>query len=366
MRDFSNGACVRGARWRISNLRTKVQRVGPEHMDWLQKGEKYALIAMDVHSTPGIRVELPGVDVQILSDLGVQMPDHWREWLGTMRAEEMEGCNLFILAKSDHSPPGVLDGENDELMRKVWNTYIGLLVELPFAPAHAPIRLSGGMDRDEVDIRQQADIDIPIRGLVSGHPRIEATHLRSALTMGQALSSLRDPLRTGRSWRLIRTLTIFVDACTTSMMLDRIHQFCRCIEGLILPAEGRTKRDFKVRTELFVGPSHHDLIGEIYDVRSAVEHLHDDKYLHGFDRARMLRLVEHEAILASLCRACLRRILSNPSILPHFANESALGAFWALSHQERQGIWGSPVDPRQALAGFQPAYVSDAMLGADE
>jgi len=335
-------------------------------MDWLRRGEKYGLIAMDVSSTHGLTAALPGIDVQFLSDLGVQMPNHWREWLGSMRADELEGCNLFILAKSDHSPAGVVDAENDELMRKVWNTYIGLLIELPFAPAHAPIRLSGGLEGEEVDIRQQSDLDIPIHGLVSGYPTITSKHLGSALIMGQALNSLRDPDRTGHSWRLVRTLTIFVEASTTRQMMDRIHQLCRCVEGLILPDEGQTKRQFKSRTELFIGPSHHDLIGNIYDVRSAVEHLHDDKYLHGYDRDRMLRLVKYEAILAHLCRACLRRILSNTTLFPHFANARALSAFWALPKHDRQAIWGPPVDPLEVLSSFRPDYISDASLGAEE
>jgi hypothetical protein len=38
---------------------------------------------------------------------------------------------------------------------------------------------------------------------------------------------------------------------------------------LILPAAGKTKRQFKSRAELFIGPGHHDLMGELYDVRSA-------------------------------------------------------------------------------------------------
>jgi hypothetical protein len=35
-----------------------------------------------------------------------------------------------------------------------------------------------------------------------------------------------------------------------------------------LPDPGKTKQKFKSRTELFIGPRHHDMMGEIYDVRS--------------------------------------------------------------------------------------------------
>jgi hypothetical protein len=42
-----------------------------------------------------------------------------------------------------------------------------------------------------------------------------------------------------------------------------LHQYCRCIEGLILPDPGNTKKQFRSRTELFIGPKHHVLMGEL-------------------------------------------------------------------------------------------------------
>jgi hypothetical protein len=42
---------------------------------------------------------------------------------------------------------------------------------------------------------------------------------------------------------------------------------------------------------LFIGPRHHDLIGDIYDIRSAVEHLHENKYLGEFNREVRLDLL---------------------------------------------------------------------------
>ena len=93
-----------------------------------------------------------------------------------------------------------------------------------------------------------------------------------------------------------RTLHIYLEARAAADILDRLHQYCRRIDGLILPNAGETKRQFKSRTELFIGPRHHDLMGDIYDIRSAVEHLHENRYLEGFDRATRLDLVKKEAI----------------------------------------------------------------------
>jgi len=64
---------------------------------------------------------------------------------------------------------------------------------------------------------------------------------------------------------LFRVLHLYQETRTTADILERVHQYSRCIDGLILPKIGQTRRQFKSKTELFIGPYHHDLMGEIYD-----------------------------------------------------------------------------------------------------
>jgi hypothetical protein len=126
---------------------------------------------------------------------------------------------------------------------------------------------------------------------------------------------------------------------------------------------GKALKQFKSRTELFIGPRHHDLMGEMYEVRSAVEHLHEHRYLETFDREVMLGLLRKEVVAEHIARTTLSRITGNDAILQHFANSTALGAFWALTPEERRGIWGDPINPDDALAGYDPRYISDGQLG---
>ena len=129
-----------------------------------------------------------------------------------------------------------------------------------------------------------------------------------------------------------------------------------------LPSVGETKRQFKSRTELFIGPHHHDLMGEIYDVRSAVEHLHENRYLEGFNREVRLDLLKKEAIVENIARNSISRIIENPVLWPHFANTNSLGTFWSLPDIERRRIWGDFIDPIMALADYDPKYIHDGML----
>lgn len=105
-------------------------------------------------------------------------------------------------------------------------------------------------------------------------------------------------------------------------------------------------------------------MGDIYDVRSAIEHLHENRYLEGFDRETRLDLLKKEAIVEHIARTALARIIGDSTVWAHFANTPALAKFWGLSESERQRIWGDPIDPMDAIVDFDPKYIHDGLLGA--
>ena len=154
-----------------------------------------------------------------------------------------------------------------------------------------------------------------------------------------------------------------MEARTRPDILDRIHQYCRCIDGLILPDQGKTRQQFKSRTQLFIGAQYHSLMSELYDIRSAVEHLHVDRYLEPFDRGVRLDLLTKEAIAEHIARTSLLKLLLDRSLLAHFTNSNVLAAFWKKPFVELRGIWGDPIDPLTALADFEPKYITDGALG---
>ena len=174
--------------------------------------------------------------------------------------------------------------------------------------------LTGSRRVGEIDIRQQQDFDSPIPCLFRPYPPVVSEDIRLAAQLGEKLGALAAAPPPGGPWRLFRTLHIYTESRTTADILDRLHQYCRCIDGLILPNAGETKRHFKSRTELFIGPRHHDMMGEIYDVRSAVEHLHESRYLEGFDRETRLDLLRKEAIAEHIARAALARIVGDSNL----------------------------------------------------
>jgi hypothetical protein len=331
---------------------------------WISDGEKYALVGLTVKTEGAILSGKVSANLWTLVDASFKMPSNWREWLGSIRADEVGDCNLFLFSKQASQTPEILDAKNKRLEQLASNFYTGLLLASTFAPAHRPVLLSGSRRAGEIDVRQQHDFDVPIPRTFHPYPAVVAKDVQWAAHLAESLDALATAPLEGGHWRLFRTLSVYTEARSASQIIDRIHQYSRCVDGVILPDIGKTKQQFRSRTELFIGPSYHQLMGEIYDVRSDVEHLHEYRYLEIFDREVRLELVRKEAIIEHIARTVLARIIGDPRLWPYFANTSALEAFWALQPSDRQQIWGNPFDPNDALAEFDPTYLHNGRLGA--
>lgn len=339
---------------------------GEDSTAWLEDDEKYTLMGLNVATNGDLPQGKIAPHLWVFSETEFSIPAHWREWLGTIRVEEVEACNLFLLTKQASLTPGILDAESKNLEQRVWNFYIGLLLACYFATAHKPVMLTGSRQGGEIDVRQQKDFESPVPRLFRPYPPIVPEGIQLAAQLGEKLDALPAAKLPGGHSRLNRILQIYTETRTQSVMLDRLHQYCRSIEGLILPNVGKTRRQFKSRTELFIGPRHHEMMGEIYDVRSAVEHLQENRYLESFDRPARIDLVRKEAIVEHIARTSLARIVGDDTLRSHFANTSTLAKFWALSADERKAIWGDQIDPLDAIADFDPEKIHDGQLGRPE
>jgi hypothetical protein len=103
-------------------------------------------------------------------------------------------------------------------------------------------------------------------------------------------------------------------------------------------------------------------LGEAYDVRSDVEHLHENKHLEIFDRAARLELVKQLEKMEFIVRSALVRVLLKPDLWSHFSNTSALQAFWSFDEQQRRTLWGASINVDDAIADYDPNYISNADL----
>jgi hypothetical protein len=332
---------------------------------WLGAGEKYAMLGLNLKSDQaGFADEALNADLRVLTQSAFKMPSHWREWLGSIRVGEVEACDLFVVAKMKSKQVGVLDGENQELQAKVWAFYRGLLLASRFSPAHKPVIFTGSREENEIGVRQIHDLDSPAPCAFRYYPEVSQAELRQAADLAAGLMKLGSIAKGDSHWRLFRVLHLYVATRPVHDLLERLHQYARCIDGLVLTRPGRGASDFKARSTLFIGGGHDDVMGDIYDNRSTVEHLHEDRLLEPFDRSKRLDLLRREAIVEHIARTALARIVGNEALWTHFANRAGLEGFWALTADEQRKIWGPPIDPLEALKEFDPKYIQDNDLRA--
>ena len=287
--------------------------------------------------------EQVGPDLWVLTDIAFDVPSQWREWLGSIRTDEVADSNLFLVSKLASSTPGVLDDENQALQRSVQHFYVGLLLSAMFSPSHKPIMLTGARQDVTIDIRQQSNLDLPAPQVFRRYPPIVC---RRYPVGGAARTEARCHGLGNRSrW----AVAVFPDA--EHLRRNACNRRISIPDSPILPLHrwANPARHWKglgnsSRAELncFIGPGHHDLMGALYDIRSHVEHLHENRYLETFDRHVRLDLVKKEAIVEYIARTALARIVSRDALWPHFGNTAALEKFWALSPDERREMWGRP------------------------
>jgi hypothetical protein len=330
---------------------------------WIENGDKYALVGLEV-KLEGAPPPAPATgELWALTGATFEVPPEWREWLGSIRTEEVAGCNLFLATKIASAAPDILDAENQTLEQRVWHFYVGLLLSAMFSPSHRPVLLTGARRDGVIGIRQHKDLELPVPQVFRPYPALVVADLLSAARLAHQLGMMSPAAIPNGLWRFFRTLHIYIETRAVADLPNRIHQYCRCIDGLILPDIGKTKRQFKSRTELFIGPGHHHLMGALYYIRSHVEHLHEDRYLEVFDRTTRLDLVQKEAVIEYVVRETLARIVGQDALWMHFGNTTALEKFWAVAPDERRKLWGDPINPLTAIADFDAKRLHDGHLG---
>jgi hypothetical protein len=163
-----------------------------ERIDWIAEGEKYAFVGLSVNVEQNVPRGLIAPRLWLVSGPQFQVPSHWKEWLGTIRAEEVEAANLFLLSKIKSERPDVLDGENQSLQHLVSLFYVGLLLASPFSTAHKPVVLTGSRRNGEVDVRQQGDFEIPIPCEFRPYPALTAQDIETGARIAGKIRTIEE------------------------------------------------------------------------------------------------------------------------------------------------------------------------------
>lgn len=145
---------------------------------------------------------------------------------------------------------------------------------------------------------------------------------------------------------------------------ERLHAFVRATEAVLKCTIARKrapktkknlKRYWRDITPTFIqrgqtiigsGKSNEALLRRLYEIRSSIEHIKDImpslRRVRGVHESEVFgfRALQAE-ILAS---AIYERILTSETLLSAFSTEARVEGFWMRRTNQRQAIWGSPLD----------------------
>jgi hypothetical protein len=129
---------------------------------------------------------------------------------------------------------------------------------------------------------------------------------------------------------------------------DRLHQFVRCMEGLILPDQGSTRSQFVHRAQTFALANEAATValGQIYDIRSKVEHLHYPLSLIPGNTVKEKEDLLYRRVRQAdaLARFAVRHVLESEALTEAFKTDENIDAFWHQPDGDRVARWGDRLD----------------------
>lgn len=316
-------------------------------------GHKYATLALHIERLKLQFSDPLQLDANLFAtrELPLAMPDHWKTWLGTLRVDELRRANLFLFAHAPSTAPESLNEENKQLAALIHRLYFGLLIAAPYLAHEEGTLMTGVHHNGEVDVREVQPYDRVFLPAGCHGAALDDSLLQEAKRIADGIANLQGTNEHSRAWRIIHA---FYAALKSGQFGARLHQFVRCVEGFVLPDIGKTKRQMINRASLFLGAGHGQLVGTLFDVRSAVEHLHDP-----YSAVTAANASEAELALAevtykaeALARHCLQRLFTTAGLWPHFKDDAALRAFWSLGSAQRAAVWGKPMDVSSAFGHY--------------
>jgi len=325
--------------------------------------QKFSFVALSANVEDALPQHMPlRPGLWVTRRLPIALDEEWRKWIGSIRAERIaEDCNLFLCAVMDSAEPDVLDHENKQLDSASMRLFDGLMLAGNVMTTATPILIGGAYQKDGLTVRSISDLRRPL--IPAGVDYDDVTADVVALAYRHMMGRINFEKTTTYD-RIARVLFIFDNAVVAPSVHERLHQFCRCIEGLILPSVGKTEKQFVSRTELFVGPSHHDTMRALYQMRSRVEHMHDYDWPAGFaERDRRLLVMRRAALAQELARLCISRFLVTKDVWPYYVSPDQLASFWALPAADRRKLWGAPFDLVAIDRAFDKTSFTDELLG---
>jgi hypothetical protein len=317
--------------------------------DFLSDNSKFAFIAIQRAYTELDRsTDLPlklSNGICVLSKLPIEIENEWKEWIGTLRCRELEKANLFFIFSIKSDNPEILDAQHKTIGEKLINFFNALQLNGVLEYSNLNLIIGSYYENNSV-IRQMAKLDQFYQTKGSNPSSLNKESLCRTVLLEKGLDDINN--RNNSFFKLIRGWHALMRGLQSAIGEDRIHQFVRSLEALILPEIGKTKKQFINRCKTFAieNIDSHVIFDEAFALRSMCEHLNDwNNALKSYpanerENQAFLRTRQMERL------ACFTysKILENTAIRNNFKSEKDINVFWELDAKTRIKQWGHQID----------------------
>ena len=313
---------------------------------------KFALLTVN-----NVYTDLPDATIQlsdgtwIMPELPVPDLDIWKEWLGSSHMERLGRANLVLIVEEPSNNPGVLDDVHKRLTDDLCCLFFMLHLRPGIEIAEGADLLSGCSMNWAPQIRQI--FQMPKFYKTKGWPREPLTKdwLTDSLVLRSGYAVMKAEAKNKLFERVVRGLHTLSKGLREASGQDRLHQFVRSLEALILPEPGHTKKQFAHRCQTFTcrRDNTRSLLTEAFDMRSATEHLNRwDKAVEKYpsDKREDVCMQRTRQIELLACDV-YSRLLRDPDRREHFRTDDAINAFWKLPDHKRYSLWDTHLDISQ-------------------
>jgi len=317
-----------------------------------QNRSKFALLTIN-----NVYANLPSTPFQ-LSDgawvtpgLPMGKPDleRWENWIGSIRMESLRRANLVLLVEEPSNNPGIVDAAHRRLGYDLNLLFYLLHLKSGIEHTKGADLLYGYSDEGPPVIRQM--IEMPAFYQIKGYRRSPITQdwLEDTLVLRAGVMDMKMDNTAFR--RVTRGLHTLFSGLMNEHGQDRLHQFVRSLEALILPDKGKTTKQFARRCQTFTGASEYarERLEEAFEMRSATEHLNEwDEAVQAYPAEQRENVCLHRTrqIERLACHA-YARLLSDAALRDYFRTEATIRDFWKLPDDQRLRLWGAPFDIAQ-------------------
>lgn len=307
---------------------------------------KFALVALknayvELPSSPSFKQRLSNGTV-VMTRMPVEIDTGWRELIGSLRHDSLTKANFVLMYSEESDNPEILDRQHLEVEKKV--EYLFHLLQLSGRCEYQKANLVvGSLSNGKSDVRRMSEISQFYKTRGDKPLPISIDRLESAVKSYDGLKLVEADAKTFK--RLKRGLKALMEGLQKYNGEDRIHEFVRSLEALILPDIGKTKKQFVYRCQTFAKRTKKLplILEEAFEMRSMATHLNDwEKALHPYspssrENTALLRTLQMERLACF----CYSRLLDDQELRSHFINENELEKFWKLQDHQRSKIWGN-------------------------